>query len=81
MRLGDEVAGSCVIPGSRVVCDLSILVAYEGSSYVECACRVEVELDWTRLDVVCGVEHLVNSCNLNLVEHNHTCRACELACF
>ena len=62
-----------MISGSKVVCDLGIQVAYEGISYVECTCGVEVELGQTRHDVVCGAEHLVNSCSLNLVENNHTC--------
>ena len=52
---------SCVIPASRVLCDLDAQVAHEGSSYVECAYGVEVELGRTRHDVACGAEHLVNS--------------------
>ena len=35
---------SYAIPGSKAVCDLSVQVANEGSSYVECACGVEMEL-------------------------------------
>ena len=66
-------ARSYAISGSKVLCNLRVQIAHEGSSYVECACGVEVELDRTRHDAVCGVEHLVNSCSLNLVESNHTC--------
>ena len=66
---------------ARSCATLEIQVAHEGSGYMECACGVGVELDRTRHGVVCGIEHLVNSCNLNLVENNRTCRACELPCF
>ena len=45
--------------GDKVVCDLGIQVAHEGSSYVESTCGERK--DWTRHDVECGVEHLVNS--------------------
>ena len=38
---------SYAISGSKVVCDLGIEVAHEGSSYVECTCGVEVELGRT----------------------------------
>ena len=41
------------IPGSKVVCDLSVQVAHEGSNYVECACGVEMGL--TGLDMVSSV--------------------------
>ena len=43
-------ARSYTIPGSKVVCNLSVQVAHEGSSYVECACGVEMEL--IRLDMM-----------------------------
>ena len=42
--------GSYAISGSNVVHDLGIQVAHEGSSYVECACGVEMGL--TGLDMV-----------------------------
>ena len=51
---------SYAISGSKVVCDLGIQATHEGSSYIECACGVELELGWTRHDVVCRAEHLVN---------------------
>ena len=35
---------SCATFEGKVVCVLGIQVDYEGSSYVECACRVGVEL-------------------------------------
>ena len=57
---------------ARLCATLEIQVTHEGSGYVECACG-GMGLDRTRYGVVCGIEYLVNSCNLNLVENNHTC--------
>ena len=45
---------SYAISGSKVVYDLRVQVSHEGSSYVECACRVEMELN--RLDMMSSAE-------------------------
>ena len=51
---------SYAISRSKVVYDLGIQVAHEGSSYVECM-QSRNGVDRTRHGVECGAEHLVNS--------------------
>ena len=57
-RMQSVMARSYATFGDKVVCDLGIQVAHEGSSYVECARRVAI--DWTRHDVKYEAGHLVN---------------------
>ena len=45
---------SYAILGSKVVCDLRVQVAHEGSNYIECTCIVEMEL--TELDIMLSME-------------------------
>ncbi len=47
-------ARSYVIPLSKVVYDVSVQVAHEGSSYIECGCGIEMDL--TGLDMMLSAE-------------------------